>query len=399
MVRGQKVTINLVMEGNSEKKTQNPLSAKHDISRMYPAFSYNFHLTSSNNLERASGVFDLPNMIVTDRIFLQSKTKVKMVNNKTLKILLYFYDKTMTDEKFQRSQCSVKNCRFVRKPRDYETADAVLFKDIPEHLKRPVSKPGQLWVYYQLESPVHTRRLPEKSVFNWTATYRPDSTVEAPYGKFGERIFHRKMKLRRNYAKGKTKNIAWFVSNCDNLNGRMKYVRELRKYIDVDIYGDCGNLTCDRDSVSCMRMLQREYRFYLAFENSNCRHYITEKFFKTFSYDVIPIVMGAPLKDYQSIAPTHSFIHVDQYNSPQSLARYLHQLSTDDSMYNKYFEWKKSYELIDTNFMCRLCVMLHTTDYVKTQYRNLTKWWREKTCLKPLRNRKEFWTKWTEKEL
>ena len=61
--------------------------------------------------------------------------------------------------------------------------------------------------------------------------------------------------------------------------------------------------------------------------------------------------MGAPLKDYQSIAPAHSFIHVDQYKSPQKLAEHLHYLSTHDSKYNKYFEWKKSYELTDTNFI------------------------------------------------
>lgn len=40
--------------------------------------------------------------------------------------------------------------------------------------------------------------------------------------------------------------------------------------------------------------MYREYRFYLAFENSNCKEYITEKFFVTaLGHNILPIVMGA----------------------------------------------------------------------------------------------------------
>lgn len=35
----------------------------------------------------------------------------------------------------------------------------------------------------------------------------------------------------RDYAKGKTKKVAWFVSNCGAPNGRHNYVAELKKYI------------------------------------------------------------------------------------------------------------------------------------------------------------------------
>ncbi len=64
----------------------------------------------------------------------------------------------------------------------------------------------------------------------------------------------------------------------------MEYARQLAKYIDLDVYGKCswmmGNKNvsfenCDID-LSCLN----EYKFYLAFENSNCIDYITEKFFE-----------------------------------------------------------------------------------------------------------------------
>ena len=81
----------------------------------------------------------------------------------------------------------------------------------------------------------------------------------------------------RDYAAGKTKMVAWFVSNCNAVNNRLEYALELSKFIDVDIYGDCGWLKCD---VDCNQMLSEDYKFYLSFENSNCKDYITEKFYQ-----------------------------------------------------------------------------------------------------------------------
>ena len=56
----------------------------------------------------------------------------------------------------------------------------------------------------------------------------------------------------------------------------------------------CGDLSCPKHANSaCMDMLARDYKFVLAFENSNCVDYITEKFFKALTHSVVPIVMGA----------------------------------------------------------------------------------------------------------
>src|SRR6218665_2407534 len=82
-----------------------------------------------------------------------------------------------------------------------------------------------------------------------------------------------------NYAKGRTKKVAMFVSSCGDRNGRRRYAWELGKYIDVDIYGDCPHsLSCPRSEKDrCLAMLKIDYKFYLSFENSNCVGYITEK--------------------------------------------------------------------------------------------------------------------------
>ena len=74
--------------------------------------------------------------------------------------------------------------------------------------------------------------------------------------------------------------VAWIVSNCHGNNARQKYAKELQKYITVDIYGNCGTKKCPRSTeTECFEMLNRDYKFYLAFENSNCKDYVTEKLF------------------------------------------------------------------------------------------------------------------------
>jgi len=82
--------------------------------------------------------------------------------------------------------------------------------------------------------------------------------------------------------------VAWFVSHCVTPNRREDYVKELSKYIPVDIYGKCGNLTCSNRN-HCKEMIRRDYKFYIAFENSLCTDYVTEKLAIALIYDAVPV--------------------------------------------------------------------------------------------------------------
>ena len=61
--------------------------------------------------------------------------------------------------------------------------------------------------------------------------------------------------------------------------------------MQVDVYGRCGNLTASRDRDEETKLIQ-EYKFYLAFENSICRDYVTEKFFQRMKQGIVPVVFG-----------------------------------------------------------------------------------------------------------
>ena len=59
-----------------------------------------------------------------------------------------------------------------------------------------------------------------------------------------------------------------------------RYVEELKQHLPVDVYGQCGSLKCPRSAPDhCSSLLKNKYKFYLAFENSLCKDYVTEKFF------------------------------------------------------------------------------------------------------------------------
>ncbi|XP_040074117.1 glycoprotein 3-alpha-L-fucosyltransferase A-like [Ixodes scapularis] len=291
---------------------------------------------------------------------------------------------------FLRDKCPVNACEVYSETGDMWTdnsIDAVIFKD---HFTARERKPGarhQIWILYLLENPTNTFVRSAGPLINWTATYRKDSVLVTPYEKFV--LFDPLVKKRPlngvNYATNKTKMVAWFVSNCGASNGRLEYAHELQKYVQVDIYGDCGTLKCERhESENCLRMLDRDYRFYLAFENANCKDYITEKLYNALRHYVVPIVMGASSDEYYNAAPANSYIHVDDFASPRDLAWYLRRLSTNDTLYNQYFAWKGTGEFINTYFWCRLCALLHAPPAgAPPPYEDIGQWWKGKgVCAK-----------------
>ncbi|CAE1152402.1 E2.4.1.214 [Acanthosepion pharaonis] len=135
-------------------------------------------------------------------------------------------------EIFVENKCQVSNCFLTDDRARMVDADAALFHHAAITASGPRPK-NQIWILYMLECPYHTPGLSSvKNVFNWTATYRRDSTIVAPYEKF--RFFNASQpqkKQTKNYAKQKTKKVAWFVSNCGAQNRRREYADELSNHI------------------------------------------------------------------------------------------------------------------------------------------------------------------------
>ena len=164
-----------------------------------------------------------------------------------------------------------------------EEFDAILFhqwslnlSDLPE--KRLAT---QRYVQWMLEAPARERYYKTSpgalnNFYNWTVSYRMDSTFPTPYGKVVQKensVFPKNLKkfiskFGDNQSKFFDKSnpradgVA-FISNCKDKSGRMEAIHELRQFISIDIYGKCSdqNLTCEKsNNKDCLDILNSSYK-------------------------------------------------------------------------------------------------------------------------------------------
>ncbi|CAG8658937.1 13504_t:CDS:2, partial [Gigaspora rosea] len=163
--------------------------------------------------------------------------------------------------------------------------------------------------------------------------------------------------------------VAYMASNCDSQNNRDDYVKKLMQHITVHSFGQCLHNQEVPDDIrdkyglekgdaaywkKYMYELKRDvlmrYKFVLAFENSNCEGYVTEKVYDPLLIDAIPIYMGAT--DIDDYVPPHSIIKVTDFKNVEDLANYINEVANNQTLYDSYFEWKK-----DKTYksFCKIC--------------------------------------------
>ncbi|VDM99336.1 unnamed protein product [Thelazia callipaeda] len=232
---------------------------------------------------------------------------------------------------------------------------------------------NQSYIFFLLESPYHTGisedSLPD-NFFNVTLTYRLDSDILFPYGVWRKLDEFTPANQKWNWdevkemVNNKTGLILYLVSNCHTPSKREAYVENLNQFIAITQYGNCNNMACDEE---CANKLRMSHRFYLAFENSVCRDYVTEKVFRNMKELLVPVVLKNSI--YANILPDASYIAADDFNSPRELALYL-----------KYFEWTKYYQKSTSiNYSCALCKYLHEHSNHNTSktISDIRSWWFE----------------------
>ncbi|XP_069183679.1 alpha-(1,3)-fucosyltransferase C-like [Procambarus clarkii] len=283
------------------------------------------------------------------------------------------------------------------KPRTYlevssdgkvSTADVVLI-----HLRSVASRekvlvdlgprdPSQPWVMFEPETHLqsnvlfHTNYKLLDGFFNRTMHHRRDSDILVLHGfivgrgrdaSFLPPSWRQDPVLFPN--KTRRKLAVAFVSNCKDNSGRLQYIRTLKKYARVDVYGRCGGHKCGSSRYAehaykpatdpCMRMAGDSYLFYLAFENALCTDYVTEKLYNLLYYPLIPVVLGAA--NYSALMPPGSYINALHY-TPQQLAYKMKYLADHPQEYMKMLEWRRHYQpstVGGSRVLCDLCVRLH----------------------------------------
>nr|CAH0103436.1 unnamed protein product [Daphnia galeata] len=325
------------------------------------------------------------------------------------------YEFKLGHKVFKDAGCRVTNCLLTNDRSLLNSSDAVIFhindfddRDLPDPRHR---LPHQRFVFYNYETMAGFEDYPmfnkTKNYFNWTMTYRRDSDIYEvrAYGALRRRTNarhppinlpvrlspdvlppnpasmmmpstnHNKSLDGQQFLAKKTKMVAWFVSHCRTDSLREKYFKWLGQHVQIDTYGACGNFTCvPLRSEKCDKLLD-SYKFYVAAENAICPDYVTEKFYRAMASDIVPIVYGGA--DYSAYAPPFSYIDAADFKSPKALADYLKLLDENDGLYQKYFDWKKDYEVVSSpvSGWCELCEKLNDLQQKPKVYKDMTDWW------------------------
>ncbi|KAI3371963.1 hypothetical protein L3Q82_006693 [Scortum barcoo] len=273
---------------------------------------------------------------------------------------------------------NTSHCFLTDNTSDFSTADVVVFhhyelsrglSPLPLHLVRPAS---QRWVWLSLEPPVNNVNLTQlNGLFNWTMSYRRDADISIPYGKTipggAEPGFQ--------FAPNRSCLVSWVVSKYRPQQARAVVYQSLKKYIPIEVYGKWNKKPLSDNKLlptiaNCL--------FYLAFENSESKDYISEKLWRNaFQAGTVPVVLGPSRATYEALAPPNSFIHVADFKSTADMAAYLRRVAADRQVYEKYLQWHHTHRIKTyTDWrerLCQICVKYHSLP-VHRVYQDLESW-------------------------
>ena len=285
-------------------------------------------------------------------------------------------------------------------------------------------RPDQYFVFFQWEAPNEFHNEKDQNLsaynnfFNATLTFRSDSDYLFPYGGLIQTYMNALSGaasddvLKSNFVQSfpeKTHGVAVMISNC-KVSYRNEIIRKLQKLLAtkqgssyLDIYGDCRSVLEDyllvselipeldsienHDDSEMITYLSR-YKFVLAFENSKCQDYISEKLWRNaIAAKAVPIVAGTKRETYEEFLPADAFIHVDDFGSVEDLAQFLMEyLKNDDGYKEKFFSWYgqpdnvrfSSIEEYQEKGLCGLCgdaKELKSQNVENKIVNNLNLWW------------------------
>ncbi|CAF1096670.1 unnamed protein product [Rotaria sordida] len=345
---------------------------------------------------------------ILDFILQSLEKPIQIINyswsNKTKLILYYtkffgstyWYNKdenTVYSNDFNFNNCPilVNACHITIDHNFFSQSDASLI-----HLRESINykklnnitrQINQKFIFFLKESPIHSPILSSKQhsqIFNYTQTYRPDSDITATTLRNFFWLFNYKIYPNYNFnsiieTKESGKILVAIISNCGDSSNRLNYINELKKYISVDVYGKCG-IPCPK-VVNCRQYAYTTYKFYLAFENSLCDEYVTEKFFFALeSAQIIPIVLG--WARYDHYIPSTGYIDVRNFPTPRELGTYIDYLDKNTTAYLEYFQWRQyALHIKIPKYMCELCLklFLDDKDHKQQSLEHIDQYWNRKT--------------------
>uniref|UniRef100_A0A914GYU3 Fucosyltransferase n=1 Tax=Globodera rostochiensis TaxID=31243 RepID=A0A914GYU3_GLORO len=264
-----------------------------------------------------------------------------------------------------------RKCKYSQDKKIAENASVIVFHQTARGVLPGGRRSDQLYVMFDLESPSNSHpQHPFPDFFNLSMTYRAEDehNLLAPYGGL-HRIDRSKSEVLKDIwtweevltkVGRKDKMALQIASNCASHSGREAYTNELGKYMEITGYGRCFGRDCDK---MCYDAQIDRHFFYLAFENSVCHNYVTEKFWNALRHLTVPVVLSRKALKGLDIPP-EAFVAADDFGTVEEMAKFLLELRFDQTRYLRFFNWTQFYRRqsdIDppARAICRLCELAH----------------------------------------
>ena len=170
------------------------------------------------------------------------------------------------------------------------------------------------------------------------------------------------------------KGASFLARNCDSQNNREDVVKQLQdSEFRVDSLSSCLNNAEPPPTVNMDNKtnVMEKYLFHLAFENGRTDDYITEKLWMALHAGTIPVILG-PSNIKEHIGSIHGVIYVDDFASVQELAKYLIEVSNNQTLYESYHAWRnepypekfvEKYNFTLVHSSCRMCRWAYAKKY------------------------------------
>lgn len=306
-------------------------------------------------------------------LYLNKSINFECLNNKSKNKKILLWNKIFKQEEKFDFKCPISKCSISTNNSDRFKSDLILINlnDKSSNLYISDSNTNALiasLVYEPFDSVYNNYS------FNLSISYRTDSDLSSFYLRnffmeFNEKylrneIFFTNKTLKSNSPRGL---VATIIDDCTENSEHLEFISFLNKYIKVDIYGKCGKKCLQSD---CLEFINLKYKFYFVFEKSVCKQYVTDRFFRIFHYDLLPIVLNSLISNQEFYVPKKGFISADMFSSFKSLAEYVKYLDQNPEEYAKYFEWKRRVKFEQNknslaSILCDLCIKLQLNEFDK----------------------------------
>jgi hypothetical protein len=219
---------------------------------------------------------------------------------------------------FLKNRCSHVNCFLsTKKNLNYDVVlmdISILRRSLWKQILPKNRSPKQKFVFHSMRSAEETPicNIRADNYFNWTWSYKIYSDISTPFIEVKDldgnviapkpdvkwiENMKKLTDLDKRKLNTKKKAVAWMPESCITRTNRISYVKKLQealkdRSLELDVYGcNMGTITsCPKGE--CLKLLETDYYFYLAFEATHAEDYVTTEVLKAYHHSTVPIVKG-----------------------------------------------------------------------------------------------------------